>query len=261
MSATHPMSATPDPALDVRVHVADARLQQLRSLTPLPEGPPVLPSLAGADQLGFALAPMGHTLGVTARGSGPDFTESLATLVGQLLDPRAAEHVRIIGAQTDHRALEAEVAVGTAGWLRVGALDVNRTQAQAILEQMAVSLPEQARLLYEDGTTVTGVAVFSDGVHPTGAAVTHTRSNPSGAVVFVEHQSELTRERHAGKADRALIDWMVEQSIATNDSLPRMGKAHSILETKGPHTMVWQSADPSGTVVFLYDSPAASPAP
>lgn len=242
----------------VRQVVADARMQQLRSLTPLPPGPPVLEALATAEQLGFVVAPKGHTLGVTAQGSGEAFTEALATLTGGLLHARAAQQVRTIGAQVSHQGLVAEVAIGTAGWMWIGATGVDRGQAHTILKQMAVTIPEQARLLHEEGTTVTGVAVFADGVHPAGLAVTHTTKGEGGihTITRVEGQPELEQVRGPGLNDRALIDWMVAERLATKDSMERMGRAHSILETTGPHTMVWQAADRAGTVVFLYDNPA-----
>lgn len=251
------MSSPNDPGPAVRLVVADARLQQLRSLTPLPPGPPVLEALATAEHLGFVVAPKGHTLGVTARGSGEAFCEALATLTGELLHARAAQQVRTIGAQVGHQGLVAEVAIGTAGWMWIGATGVDHDLVHTLLKKMAVTIPEQARLLHEDGTTVTGVAVFSDGIHPAGVAVTHTINADKGihTLTRVEGQPELKQVRGAGLHDRALIDWMVTERIATKDSLQRIGAAHSILETTGPHTMVWQAADHAGTVVFLYDNP------
>ena len=255
------MSATTGTMPDVRLVVADARLQQLRSLTPLPPGPAVLQPLAGAGSLGFALAPSGHSLGVVAAGDGPAFTDAMAGVTEGLLSPSAADHVRTIGALASHRGLVAEVVVGQAGWMWVGARGVEHDRAQAILEQAGVAVDERARLLHEAGASVSGVALFADGVHPPGLAVTHTFDQPEAmhTVTLVAGQPQLRQLRGPGASDRALIEWMVAERIATEDSVGRLGRAHSILETTGPRDRVWLASDPAGTVVFLYDSPSAQP--
>lgn len=249
-----------------------ARLDRLRALTPLPEGP--LPAAlaaalaAGAASVGYAVEPAGRALGVVVTGTGPDFGEALAAQVEALLDRRAAAIVRGLAAVGGHRALRLELVLGQPAWLRVGVRGITPAQAEVVLRTEGHGA-QVARMLHVEGRTgrLEGLDLAANEAGAVALVAAHRLApdalDPAevdARRVALSRASDPTwpdeRRRGGGLSGRALFDWLDRHGGLRAGAGERLGAVQAELEAAEPTELRWTDQDPAGSRVLLYRAPA-----
>ncbi|MFO8071768.1 MAG: hypothetical protein R6V85_07820 [Polyangia bacterium] len=227
---------------------------------------------AGAGRVGYLMSPDGERFGLTARGDGQKFGETVADLVGELFNKDAGKKAALFGHFNEWKAIYFSVQFGKAPIARVGVESIPRGKVEVALEEEGVPKAEIDRLLAPaaDGGNVVGMGLIIDprrgisisvATEPAGAvaALGVDEKAVEGAQVVIERMAgfeDLNLLRRPGLEGSALIEWQSEQGFG-NEAARRLAAIHSSLGTEKPATIIWEAGKLANTVVYDYSEKTA----
>jgi hypothetical protein len=263
----------------VRVSHAQTAIKMLegRRAVPMKKQPPLEEWAAalvraGADEIGYLIAPDGMRFGLGARGEGKFFGRAVADRAGDMFDPNVRKQVLTLARYNGWKGIYFEILFGRPAWLRAGVEGIPQTEVRGALEQMQVAAAEIERLLAPAaaGGEIVALGMVAD---PSRGASVAVSVRAAGGVSGLDADQDALGEtlpvverladwedvsfvHRGGIENLKLVDWQKGRGFA-EDAARRLGAVHATLELDGPAVITWQAGRLHDTVVYHYTEKTA----